>query len=1141
MSDQDRRDFLRLWAFAAGLVSLPGCGGGGAEADTGAAGPAPAPTGGGTPGQLPSPAPGPTPTPTPAPAPAPTPANAPAPTGTAQFQLWSSTDQAAAAFCLGFAFKVGDIPAGSGVVANVANVQVTAKNRWPDGSLRFALVAGRAAVGASGPTTIGLSAGTASSGVPLTLAGLKSTGITASIDCGGFGTVSWSDTAWDAPFVDWVSGPQMSSWIYRRPVGSDPHLVAWLEVRYFASGAVEVLPWVENGYLAVASPVNKSAVYRFTLGGSQRFSAAVDLPARCRTPLISGTVLSYWLGTDPDLTIRQDTAYLQATELVPTYYGTVSGTAAVVSALPSSFTPLQQGNYSAVMGQTGFQPAIGLIPEWDVLYLTCSDVSKTYRAMQRNAYSAGRYPIHYRDSTTNRPLRFSAYPNLSVNASTLNQYPPTPSGTAPPAWDVPHHPSLGFMAYLATGRWYFMEQVQFTATRNYLDQVDSIRQLSNGVFVSSSGAATVRGAAWGVRTLVQAAVATPDDDTALRTEFINSLTANIEFNYARYVGQPNNPFGIVAPYGDAYGSATDNKVTEAAWQQDFYTAAFGYALAMRPGVSTASLSKLAAFFAWKAKSVIGRLGGTSSTEWLFRDAAVYNFVVAPADFPDWAGGAGPWYADWGAMYSATMGTPNPGVAGALRGGNFPEVNSYWGNLQPAIAYAVRHAVPGAAEAMGRMIGASNWTTFSAAFASNPVWGVRASAATAIVIASVPSPPSVSPTPSPTPAPTPAPTPPPPPPPPPPSPAVSAPPASPAQPPTAAIPLPRWAQGLSTWQWFEIPNTALSSVDPAVRPLGATGPRSKIEAWCGASLRRQGSVYMIGAAGGHADYAGNEVNALTLTADAPVWTQVREPSSNADVINEVQFYLDNRPAATHTYSATQYIDRLDRLVVFGSQGLLGNFPTAPAGYQYTGTSRSFSFDVARGDWDAPDYIAQFPSGGDWIACLCVRHPLTGDVYYSRSYGSGWFRWTATANRWDRLSNEARSPWYVGAAIDTRRDRMLIVGGYSAQAAEVRNLSGILQSVSFGGLGASVLANVIGYPGVIYDEVNDLYVVAYNEGGSIRLLTVTASNFFVSAPSVGGAMPAARVNGIHNSIQYVPQLNGFVLANKHDGNVYFMRTA
>ena len=42
-------------------------------------------------------------------------------------------------------------------------------------------------------------------------------------------------------------------------------------------------------------------------------------------------------------------------------------------------------------------------------------MSTTWAALQRNAYSAGRYGIHFRDETTNRPLRFSSHPNLVLD------------------------------------------------------------------------------------------------------------------------------------------------------------------------------------------------------------------------------------------------------------------------------------------------------------------------------------------------------------------------------------------------------------------------------------------------------------------------------------------------------------------------------------------------------------------------------------------------------------------------------------------------------------------------------------------------------------------------------------------------------
>ena len=300
--------------------------------------------------------------------------------------------------------------------------------------------------------------------------------------------------------------------------------------------------------------------------------------------------------------------------------------------------------------------------------------------------------------------------------------------------------------------------------------------------------------------------------------------------------------------------------------------------------------------------------------------------------------------------------------------------------------------------------------------------------------------------------------------------------------------------------------------------------------------------MLGAAGGHADYAGNEVNALNLLADQPAWAQLRAPSANTDVINKGAFYLDKRPAATHTYYASQFIDRLDRMVVFCGLGLSGPFPDLPIGYPYTGSSRSYSFNVGKGDWDAPDYIAQFPADvADLYACLCVRHPLTGDVYYSRNAGNAWYRWTSSANRWDRLSGFSRGSWYAGAAIDTKRNRMLVVGGYTAVAPMVLNLDGSIQQVSFGGLGASALTLSGGYPGVVYDESNDLYIVVFNADGNIKILTVRASDLYVDSPTLRGPTPAARTNGIQNSVQYVPQLKGIVIANNYYGDVYFMKTA
>jgi hypothetical protein len=359
-------------------------------------------------------------------------------------------------------------------------------------------------------------------------------------------------------------------------------------------------------------------------------------------------------------------------------------------------------------------------------------------------------------------------------------------------------------------------------------------------------------------------------------------------------------------------------------------------------------------------------------------------------------------------------------------------------------------------------------------------------------------------------------------------------------------MPAWVTQLPLWQWYQIPNTALSSVEPSPRPLGITGPQSKISAWCGASLKRSGSIYLLGAAGGHGDYAGNEVDALVLNTDVPKWIQLRGPTANADLLNDTQFYLDYRPAATHTYYSTQFINSLNRMLIFPSPGMAyGALPPPPGGWPYQGDKGwTFSFNLATNDWDKPNQsgypVAQWPAYGDFTACLCVKHPVTEDVYYSRNYGDGIWKWAAASNTWSRINPYGKAPWYAGAAIDPGRDRMLCVGGYGSGSPEIRQVSnGAVTTTTFGGLGASSIT-LGNYPGVVYDEINYCYLV-FRNSNPIEIFRVQAGSLAIDQPTITGTKPAQRPNGVLNAIQYVPELRGIVIANSYTGNAFFMRTA
>ena len=752
MNQPDRRNFIRRISAMIGSAGLAGCGGGAGGADqasAAAAAPTPPPAAP-VPPVTPAPTPAsPTPAP-PAPPPAPPAPPAPAPPATAallQFTLTSPATTTLAPFCLGQPFKQGDIPSGKAITCDLPNFQAVVLNQWPDGSAKFAVLAGRASLAASELKKVVLRAGA----LPVAATALSETQLkaalsSASLGFAPFGTVELVPligvaSAFDSAAGRWsagrvrqvVAGAEMSSWVYYAPIGGHAHLTAWFEVRLWASGHVEVLPWVENGWLNVAGPTSFAGTLSFSMNGTSRFSEPITLAHHCRTAAIKGRPIGHWAPAADGLQYSHDTAYFQQTRLVPSYLGAVSG--ALLARQPTSFEPLAQASFPVYMGEPGYHPSIGMLPEWDVAYLAGNGDARAQAAVLVNGFATGRFAIHYRDEKTNKSIRFSAYPdhcfgssnNLGVGstgASSTNQSLPDPTGTAPPVWNTSHHPSVGYLAYLVSGWSYMAEETQFSAALGYLKQGNQLRNRSQGVLRTDVGANTTRGAAWSLRTLLQALTVTPDADTTLRAEYTESVSSNIGYYHAKYIASANHPQGVCAPYSDYV--AGDSKYTQAAWMEDFFTAAWGYALSLRLPLTAASQTQLDAFFKWKARSIVGRFGRPGVTsEFNFNDAAQYTVAVAASDTADWANGTGPWYPDWGAIYKATLGKDNSVVeAGQLRGAYFPDPSSYWGNLQPALSYAVEHAAAGAAEAYQRMTTASNWPAFVALCGDAPVWSVR---------------------------------------------------------------------------------------------------------------------------------------------------------------------------------------------------------------------------------------------------------------------------------------------------------------------------------------------------------------------------------------------------------------------------------
>ena len=1061
-----------------------------------------------------APAPGPTPPPPPSPPP-------PAPSGGAMQLTLTSATSAALPFTAGFTFRQGDIPSGQGVVVSGATAQATIKSTWPDGSARIAIVAGTY-TSAGSPVTLTMSAGTASTGTVLTTSDLDTAlaGNNVVVDAGGLGLASWSAGAdWASPFATWVSGHRMSSWIYRKPVGSDTHLVAWLEVRLYAGGAVEILPWIENGYLNVASPTNKSATYSFSMGGTTRFSGAIDLKHHQRTPLISGTGLSHWLGTDPGVTMRHDAAYLQATEMVPTYRAlTPAGAAVISTACPTTFAPLQQGGYtyqSDTMSSGGAAGPIGLLPTHDVLYLTCAaaDAARVYKAVVFNGYSAGRYRHYYRDETTNRPPLTSAYPTLWIDNNT-----PTPSGGEGPERDIAHHPSVGFMAYLVTGRWYFMEEAALSASFNhFVKSFNSVmRDGSKGLFQSCFGAWQTRSAGWTMRTWAQALAIIPDADTALKADFLRVWHENVDKYHAQYITQPGNPWGWVEP-GEEY-SGTLRLGHGAPWQQDFVSAAVGYSRALDLTADATRKSRWQAFHEWKAQSTIKRLG--PSTGFWYINGGVFAQRISPAALTenDYRNGTGTFYSEAESYAQIVAGldaasAPTSWIGtteGVLGGEIMPGESAMWGNLTPSLAYAVRFGVSGALDAYRRLVGAANWIPLAAAFNAQPVWSVL----------------------------------------------------------PASGALPTWLASQPLNTWIEIPNTngrVTTAVVNGSTQAVLTGGDGWVDAWGAFAVKFDTSELFIAAAGGHGDSADNRVVSINLSSNTPTWTLRSQPSTAVQLDRTSGYYLDGLPVARHHYDDIFYLPQLRRVMMVGGRAIYGG--GGPETAAVTG------FDVDANTWDAEGKFANtLQSGGTSFGMVHVKS--TG-VIFSNVLTSAAVRWTpptsltgtglgtltaasvtgftAVNNRWPAAWDGSRNTCFLlnyGNGEGSNSEVGLVAykwagAGGSAASAVTLNTSAAR---------TALLAAAPEYMAMDYDADNDRFLCIHSGRNSQTGVTATGeigkvyavqpnsgTTWDVSVLTISGTPTNSPSAGVNGRFKYVPALRGFAFMPRANSNLWFIRTA
>jgi hypothetical protein len=509
----------------------------------------------------------------------------------------------------GHVFKAGDVGAnavlGARAGATVVPLQVDKKTAHADGSVAHAvLTAVLPSLGANGTQALVLSdTGTAPAGGAITASSVLATAFDVTIDLNVGGTVYSASArsllqAGGTP-SQWLSGPLATEFLLSAPLRTSggtahPHLQARFYVRaYQGLQSVRVEAVVENDWAYESGP--RSYTYDVTVnvagGGTQYSQSNVTHYRQSRWRRV------VWWGTNPQAGVRHDGRYLQSTRAVPSYDPRVSISSAAISGWQSGLGTnpgvMSIGALEPYMPQAAGRFEIAPLPAFQAGYII-SQNDTARRVTIGYGEQAGAWPMHYRDRGTDLPISIDSNPNATIlGGSGIYGNFPACGGTCttPLTPEASHHPTLAYLPYLITGDYYLLEETLFWGNWVMFYGDSSRHGGAQGLIVWDQ----VRGQAWMLRTLAQAAYAAPDNHP-MKGYLEQKLQNNITYFRNNWVD--SNPLGYITNSGAAAWLGYPQVL--ATWMDDFLTWTFGHIVGL-------GYTEAQPVLAWKGKFAVGRL------------------------------------------------------------------------------------------------------------------------------------------------------------------------------------------------------------------------------------------------------------------------------------------------------------------------------------------------------------------------------------------------------------------------------------------------------------------------------------------------------------------------------------------------------
>jgi hypothetical protein len=1058
----------------------------------------------------------------------------------------------------------GQAPTGSSIGARYPggadiDLQVDEKATHSDGSLRHAVFTARLDnLAGSATDTIELYSGnTDPGGGAITVANLLATAFNVTvtlIESGTSYTVSARDLL-GGSVVTWLDGPLASEWLVSgRPETSGgmphDHLSVQFHIRAYEgmdSARVDVVVENTNAYPTASAGRNHTYNYSIVVPGKTTIS-----DNNLEHPIFTRWHRVVWWGTDQQVEVAHDTEYLQATRAVPNYDDDITIDTGFLGDMDLSVAPLDNGDHNDDMSQGGSQDQIGPLPRWTATYLVSGDRRAMLNMLANDGNGSGAYPMHYRDGL-GTPVSIDTHQDAGTDEVNGDFNVGSPSGS-PYTPDTSHHPSSGYVPYLITGDYYFLEEIQFWANYGLLDRSPDARNGSEGLLQEHQ----VRGRAWAMRSLGQAAYITPDGP--LKDYFIDKIDNNLSDWNARYNNNSNaNNLGLAVPRSDE-GDGEGLNVYKT-WMDDYYSWAMAYLVEL-------GFDNAAAHRDWKFQSALGRMG---STDFCWIRAAEYS-----RDVGEGAGSSGTFAGSWAAIQAQLAGVMAGGtsygshVCGSASMGDWAaafdddhngEAGELLGRSASTTGYPVylRIVLAAAADA-----GATNADLAWQRFIQNPVQPDFSDYPTfalsprgdvdPVVDPGVPGSGSSS------------------------SggsddddalggdddsgggdmgalllfmltltlmiqrqrmvftdsdqggskmsgkkyaaPALLL--------VACAVSLPAIAGNcpadlstLTPGHWCEVPDSRLEDVSEVDNP-------KVIDPWSGGVFDTDENRLIIWG-GGHTDYDGNEMYAFDV--DTQQWSQITDRSSPT---RDAETYGDGLPSSRHTYDGIQYLPGLKWLWSSGGSVYRNG--------NCTNQTWIYDFNAARNEgWSR----ISAGSGGGRCEDSSAYDPVTGHVWFWSREGLYEFDPQNLGGPWRLRDDERESRTYTGAIDPVRRKLVFIGEGYGYMF-DITNPSSITGG-EMNSVGQKQVEDVKA-PGIAYDPTNGGRFVAWGGRGSIATTDVFAldveSSLWTRYPAAAGnstTPTSAAMNGTYGRFRYVPSENVFILVNAIDENVFFYKMA